>query len=302
MRPGGTQTKHGAAVRMRRRLGLAPRACVLLSCSLVLVIAGVSAYGMTVPSMVQAHAARELHIGRKAKSDLGTTAGYTWASVVSHVVFGVDPADEGEAPDNEVTLANGKTIVLTNTKIIHHLSDNSVSAVVNKAEQQKGQDTQQSGKPGGSGSSGSSSDSSNSSGGSGSGSASGGGSSSGGSTDGGAGGDTGSGGLSVAEEESIHSWLVTKYNMLDGYVTRANSVVSTYDATGDTGPCDTLANDMFVIRAEFGRQRFSTKSKWYRQYANLWGCYTNLCQWVGHYGDDDVALNNFNTNVAAIAL
>lgn len=301
MRPGGTQTKHGAAVRMRRRLGLAPRACVLLSCSLVLVVAGVSAYGMTVPSMVQAHAARELHIGRKAKSDLGTTTGYTWASVVSHVVFGVDPADEGEAPDNEVTLANGKTIVLTNTKIIHHLSDNSVSAVVNKTEQQKGQDTQQSGKPGGSGSSGSSSDSSNSSGGSGSGSASGGSgsnSSTGGSTD----GDTGSGGLSAAEEESIHSWLVTKYNMLDGYVARANSVVSTYNATGDTGPCDTLANDMFVIRAEFGRQRFSTKSKWYRQYANLWGCYTNLCQWVGHYGDDDVALNNFNTNAAAIAL
>ena len=287
---------------MRRRLGLAPRAYVLLSCSLVLVIAGVSAYGMTVPSMVQAHAARELHIGRKAKSDLGTTTGYTWASVVSHIVFGGNDADSPETSDNEVTLANGKTIVLTNTKIIHHLSDNSVSAVVNKAEQQKGQDTQQSGKPGGSGSSGSSSDSSNSSGGSGSGSASGGGSSSGGSTDGGAGGDTGSGGLSVAEEEGIHSWLVTKCNMLDGYVARANSVVSTYNATGDTGPCDTLANDMFVIRAEFGRQRFSTKSKWYRQYANLWGCYTNLCQWVGHYGDDDVALNNFNTNVAAIAL
>lgn len=301
MRPGGTQTKHGAAVRMRRRLGLAPRACVLLSCSLVLVVAGVSAYGMTVPSMVQAHAARELHIGRKAKSDLGTTTGYTWASVVSHVVFGGDDADSSETSDNEVTLANGKTIVLTNTKIIHHLSDNSVSAVVNKTEQQKGQDTQQSGKPGGSGSSGSSSDSSNSSGGSGSGSASGGSgsnSSTGGSTD----GDTGSGGLSAAEEESIHSWLVTKYNMLDGYVARANSAVSTYNATGDTGPCDTLANAMFVIRAEFGRQRFSTKSKWYRQYANLWGCYTNLCQWVGHYGNDDVALNNFNTNVAAIAL
>ena len=90
--------------------------------------------------------------------------------------------------------------------------------------------------------------------------------------------------------------------MLDGYVARANSVVSTYNATGDTGPCDSLTNDMFVIRAEFGRQTFSPKSKWYQQYANLWGCYTNLCQWVGHYGDDDVALNNFNTKVAAIAL
>ena len=174
MRPGGTQTKHGAAVRMRRRLGLAPRACVLLSCSLVLVIAGVSAYGMTVPSMVQAHAARELHIGRKAKSDLGTTAGYTWASVVSHVVFGGDDADSPETSDNEVTLANGKTIVLTNTKIITKLSNNSVASVINKAEQQKGQDAKQTGKPGGSGSSGSSPDSSG--GGSGSGSASGGGS------------------------------------------------------------------------------------------------------------------------------
>ena len=301
MRPGGTQTKHGAAVRMRRRLGLAPWAYVLLSCSLVLVIAGVSAYGMTVPSMVQAHAARELHIGRKAKSDLGTTTGYAWASVVGRTVFGVDPADESEQASNEITLANGKTIVLTNTKVITKLSNNSVASVVNKAEQQKEQDTQQTGKPGGSDGSGSGSGSAGSDGGSGSGSASGGGSS-GGSTGGGTGGDTNSGGLSAAEEESIHSWLVTKYNMLDGYVTRANSAVSTYNATGDTGPCDTLANDMFVIRAEFGRQRFSTKSKWYRQYANLWGCYTNLCQWVGHYGDDDVALNNFNTNVAAIAL
>ncbi|MDY3667463.1 hypothetical protein ACTNCR_03345 [Collinsella sp. HCP3S3_A7] len=300
MRPASTQTKHGAAVRIRRRLGLAPRAYVLLSCSLVLVIAGVSAYGMTVPSMVQAHAERELHIGRKAKSDLGTTTGYAWASVFGRTVFGVDPADEGERASNEITLANGKTIVLTNNKVITKLSNNSVASVVNKAEQQKGQDAQQTGQPGGSGSSGSSSDSSG--GGSGSGSASGGGSSSDGSTDGGAGGDTGSGGLSAAEEESIHSWLVTKYNMLDGYVARANSVVSTYNATGDTGPCDSLTNDMFVIRAEFGRQTFSPKSKWYQQYANLWGCYTNLCQWVGHYGDDDVALNNFNTKVAAIAL
>lgn len=298
MRPGGTQTKHGAAVRMRRRLGLAPRACVLLSCSLVLAIASVSAYGMTVPSMVQAHAARELHIGRKAKSDLGTTTGYAWASVVSHVVFGGDDADSPETSDNEITLANGKTIVLTNTKVITKLSNNSVASIVNKAEQQKEQGTQQAGKPGGSDGSGSS----GSDGGSGSGSASGGESSSGGSTDGDAGGGTGTGGLSAAEEESIHSWLVTKYNMLDGYVARANSVVSTYNATGDTGPCDSLVNDMFVIRAEFGRQTFPPQSKWYRQFANLWGCYTNLCQWVGHYGDDNVALNNFNNNVAAIAL
>lgn len=299
MRPGGTQKKHGATLRMRRRLGLAPRAYVLLSCSLVLVVAGVSAYGVTVPSMVQARTARELRMGHKAKSDLGTTTGYAWATVVAHVAFGVDDADSAETPDTEVTMANGKTIMLTNTKVIERLSNNSVSSVVNKAEQQKGQDTQQADKPGGS-------DSSSSSGGSGSGSTPGGsgsgGSTGSGSTGGNAGGDTSSGSLSAAEEESIHSWLVTKYNMLDGYVSRANSVVATYNSTGDTGPCDNLVGDMFVIRAEFGRQRFSPKSKWYRQYANLWGCYTNLCQWVGHYGDDDVALNNFNTNAAAIAL
>ena len=128
MRPGGTQTKRGAAVRMRRRLGLAPRAYALLSCSLVLVIAGVSAYGMTVPSMMQAHAAREPCVGHEVKSDLGTTTGYAWASVVAHIVFGTDDADGAEAPDNEVTLANGKTIVLTNTKIIDRLSNNSVLA------------------------------------------------------------------------------------------------------------------------------------------------------------------------------
>lgn len=139
MRPGGTQTKRGAAVRIRRRLGLAPRAYALLSCSLVLVIAGVSAYGMTVPSMMQAHAAREPRVGHEAKIDLGTTTGYAWASVVGHIVFGTDDADGAEAPDNEVTLANGKTIVLTNTKIIDRLSNKSVAATVNKVEQQKEQ-------------------------------------------------------------------------------------------------------------------------------------------------------------------
>lgn len=301
MRPGDTQTKRGAAVRIRRRLGLAPRAYALLSCSLVLVIAGVSAYGMTVPSMMQAHAAREPRVGHEVKSDLGTTTEYAWASVVGHIVFGTDDADGAEAPDNEVMLANGKTIVLTNTKIIDRLSNNSVAATVNKVEQQKEQDAQQSGKPGSSDTSGSGSDSSSSGGGSGSGSSTGG-PGNGGSTGGNTDNDANSGGLSAAEEESIHSWLVTKYNMLDGYVSRANDVVSTYNSTGDPRPCDSLVGEMFVIRAEFGRQTFSPRSRWYQQYANLWGCYTNLCQWVGHYGDDDVALGNFNNNVAALAL
>ncbi|MFR2627921.1 MAG: hypothetical protein ACLS89_10650 [Collinsella sp.] len=257
MRPGGTQTKRGAAVRIRRRLGLAPRAYVLLSCSLVLVIAGVTAYGMTVPSMMQAHAAREPRVGHEVKSDLGTTTGYAWASVVAHIVFGTDGRRRG--PDNEVTLANGKTIVLTNTKIIDRLSNNSVAATVNKVEQQKEQDAQQSGKPGSSDTSGSGSDSSSSGGGSGAGSSTGG-SGNGGSTGGNTDNDANSGCLSAAEEESIHSWLVTKYNMLDSYVSRANDVVSTYNSTGDPRPCDSLVGEMFVIRAEFGRQTFSPRS------------------------------------------
>lgn len=172
---------------------------------------------------------------------------------------------------------------------------------MNKVEQQKEQDAQQSGKPGSSDTSGSGSDSSSSGGGSGSGSSTGG-PGNGGSTGGNTDNDANSGGLSAAEEESIHSWLVAKYNMLDGYVSRANDVVSTYNSTGDPRPCDSLVGEMFVIRAEFGRQTFSPRSRWYQQYANLWGCYTNLCQWVGHYGDDDVALGNFNNNVAALAL
>ncbi len=86
--------------------------------------------------------------GMRSKATLGTTTGYAWASVVGHIVFGTDDADGAEAPDNEVTLANGKTIVLTNTKIIDRLSNNSVAATVNKVEQQKEQDAQQSGKPG----------------------------------------------------------------------------------------------------------------------------------------------------------
>ena len=90
--------------------------------------------------------------------------------------------------------------------------------------------------------------------------------------------------------------------MLDGYVARANSVVSTYNATGDYEPCKRLVREMYVIRAEFGRQTFPTKSKWYKQFGNLWGCYTNLCIWVERCGDDDIALNNFNNSLAAIAL
>lgn len=178
--------------------------------------------------------------------------GQVWSRILCLVA---DDADGAEAPDNEVTLANGKTIVLTNTKIIDRLSNNSVAATVNKVEQQKEQDAQQSGKPGSSDTSGSGSDSSSSGGGSGSGSSAGG-SGNGGSTGGNTDNDANSGGLSAAEEESIHRWLVTKYNMLDGYVSRANDVVSTYNSTGDPRPCDSLVGEMFVIRAEFGRQTF----------------------------------------------
>lgn len=172
---------------------------------------------------------------------------------------------------------------------------------MNKVEQQKEQDAQQSGKPGSSDTSGSGSDSSSSGGGSGSGSSTGG-SGNGGSTGGNTDNDANSGGLSAAEEESIHSWLVTKYNMLDGYVSRANDVVSTYNSTGDYEPCKRLVGEMYAIRAEFGRQTFPTNSKWYEQFGHLWGCYTYLCIWVERCGDDDIALNNFNNSLAAIAL
>ena len=302
MRPGGTQTKRGTAVRMRRRLGLAPRAYALLSCSLVLVIAGVSAYGMTVPSMMQAHAAREPRVGHEVKSDLGTTTGYAWASVVAHIVFGTDDADGAEAPDNEVTLANGKTIVLTNTKIIDRLSNNSVAATVNKVEQQKEQDAQQSGKPGSSDTSGSGSDSSSSGGGSGPGSSAGG-SGNGGSTGGNTDNDANSGGLSAAEEEAFHSWLVSKARQLDRFTSLANAAVADYNATGSAVSCDTLVNgELGSAWAEFGRKVAPQNSVWLSQFSNLWSCYTHLNRWVGYYGQHSDELETFNASVAAIAL
>lgn len=306
---------------LRRRLGLAPRAMGLMACSLVLAVGGVSAYGLSVPSLVAAHTARVPHIAPAAHGDLGTSTGYVWAEVFTRTVLGDDAAaSAGDASDGadeskgEVKLADGTVVRLTSVKHVTQLvqAQNTVKELAAQAESNSagGGNGSGGGNSAGGGSStsggGSTSGGSGSSGGNG-GSQAGGGSSSGsgGSTSGGnsnADGGGTTGGLSDAEEESIHSWLVTKYNMLDGYVSRANAAVAAYASTGDASACDNLANEMFSIRAEFGRQTFSTASKWYQQFAKLWGCYTNLSQWVGHYGDDDVALGNFNSNMAAIAL
>ena len=81
------------------------------------------------------------------------------------------------------------------------------------------------------------------------------------------------------------------------------SVVSTYNATGDTRTVRQPGRVRCLSFEPSSVVRHSRPGlRWYQQYANLWGCYTNLCQWVGHYGDDDVALGNFNNNVAALAL
>ena len=310
---------------LRRRLALAPRAVGLMACSLVLAVGGISAYGLAVPSLVAAHGAREPHIAHAAHGDLGASTGYVWADVFSRTVLGDDAGgpgagDEGAGKgDDEVELSDGTVIRLTSVKHVTQLvqAQNNVRNLVANATNgtanggvggggKKGTDTgtgsgNHTGSNGGSGVSSAESGGSASGGGgsgSGSGANSGGGSGSGGSS----GGSSSTGGLSDAQEESIHSWLVSKYNMLDGYVSRANAAVATYSSTGDASACDSLDNEIFSIRAEFGRQAFSPRSKWYQQYAKLWGCYTNLGQWVGHYGDDDVALGNFNNNMAALAL
>ena len=233
-----------------------------------------------------------MHIGRKAKNDLGTTTGYAWASVVGRTVFGVDPADEGEQASNEITLANGKTIMLTNTKVITKLSNNNVASVINKAEQQKEQDTQQAGKPGGSDGSGS---------GTGSGSASGGGSSSGGSTDGDAGGDTGTGSLSAAEEESIHSWLVTKYNMLDAM--SPAPIAWCRPITPRATPDHAIAWSMTCLSSvpSLAGRRFLPSQSGIDN-SPTFGAATQTCVNGSDIRRRYVALNNFNNNVAAIAL
>lgn len=316
-----SRSKGGVRRGLRRRLGLAPRAMGLMACSLMLAVGGVSAYGLSVPSLVAAHIARIPHIAPAAHGDLGTSTGYAWAEVFARTVLGDDAAasvgdalDGADKSKDEVKLADGTVVRLTNVKHVTQLvqAQNTVKELAAQVESNTAGGGNGSGSGNSAGGGNSASGGGSTSGGSGSnggngGSQAGGGSSSGsgGSTSGGssnAGGGGTTGGLSDAQEESIHSWLVAKYGMLDGYVSRANAAVATYSSTGDASACDALCDEIFSIRAEFGRQTFSPQSKWYQQYAKLWGCYTNLGQWVGHYGDDDVALGNFNSNMAAIAL
>lgn len=320
---GGAGRGGNAPRRMLRRFALAPRAAGLMACSLVLVAGGVSAYGLAVPFLVAAHAERVPHIAHTARHDLGSTTGYVWADVFSRTVLGRDAGDAAGSDGasskdaDEVELSDGTVIHLTGVKHVTQLvqASNTVKELAAKAEGGAAtgiaNGTATGGASGGKKPAGGTADGGNgadgsagggSNGGSSTGGNSGAGSNTGGNAGTGGNGSQNTGGLSDAEEESIHGWLVVKYSMLDGYVSRATSAVATYSSTGDTSACDSLCDELFPIRAEFGRQTFSPKSKWYRQFTSLWGCYTNLAQWVGHYGDDQVALDNFNNNLAATDL
>lgn len=310
----GSKRPMSAAHRLlRRRLGLAPRACALMGASLVLAVGGISAYGLALPSLVAAREARAPHIARSGHGDLGATTGYVWAEVFGRTMFGddtgaSDAGDAGAAGKDEIELSDGTVIRLASVKSVTQLVQTSntvkdIAAGAAAGGSGSGDKTSSGSNGNDNGSSGGSGTSSGSTGGNGTaGDNAGGGTTGGGSNSSSGGSGDDSGGLSATEEESIHSWLVTKYNMLDGYVSRANAAVATYGSTGDSSACDSLCGEMLPIRAEFGRQTFSPRSKWYGQFAKLWGCYTNLSQWVGHYGNDDVALTNFNNNLAAIAL
>lgn len=281
-------------------LGLAPRAMGLLTGSVALVVAGTVAYGATVPGLVAAQQERAPHVAHGGKSNLGGTAGYVWASVLDEVLFG-DSGEQGSAVPTEVTLADGSKVTIS-TKIVNQLGATTITKLVDHAEQAK------QGAQGGN-AQGSSSSAGSSSTGSGSGAAD----NAGSTGTPGSGADAGSGSGSTAEDDaparpteaeeaSIHSWLASKYSQIDGYVSRCNEAVATYRATGDGSSCDAIANEIFFVRAEFGRQTIPTASVWYTSFAKLWGAYTNLDIWVGHYGDDDNALNSFNANIAAVAL
>lgn len=301
--------------RLRRTLGLAPRAVVLMSCSCALALAAVAGYGATLPGMVEAREERTPHIERKGESSLGTTTGYVWARVLDGTLFAPSGAAGADGSDAKVTLENGTTILISSIKGTDALAATSVSKLVASAEKQlsgqQGQggssskDTSTStgdhaGAEGGTGGQGTSAGGASS--GSGSGSGSDGGSNSGGSTGGGSGSSDARPRPSAEEENNMHAWLVAKANALNGYVARVNAAVSTYNATGDTSACDNLANELFFMRGEFGRQTFSPQSVWYSQFSNLWGAYTHLDIYVGHYGEDAGALATFNEKVAAIAL
>lgn len=305
------------ALRLRRRLGLAPRGITLLACAAVLVAGTGAAYGATVPALASARGERIPHVARRAKTVLGSTTGYVWASILDSALFGTGEASGSEGATQTVTLADGKTIVLTNVRNVTRLTNANVNTLAAKAEEKAAEKAEGKQDAGGSTSSkgdgasgGSGSDSSSGSnsgsnqGGSGSGSSgdqSGSGSGSSGGSSGGSSSDTRPK-PTEAEEAQMHDWLVAKANALNGYVASVNAAVSTYNATGDISTCDNLANELFYIRCEFGRQTFSPRSVWYSQFANLWGAYTNLDIYVGRYGEDQDALATFNAKVAAINL
>ena len=293
------------ALRLRRSLGLAPRGATLLACAAALSVGATGVYGATLPALASARAERTPHVERHGKSALGSTTGYVWASILDGALFGMpDTGSDGAAPQT-VTLANGETIVLTSVKNMSALTSANVTQLAAKAEQKAAENT-----GGGQGSGAGSSDKGGDTG-SGTGDGAGSSDGSGQGSSGGQGGQSDSGATddsnqsnrpSAESEAQIHAWLVTKANALNGYVASVNAAVATYNATGDISTCDSLADELFYIRCEFGRQTFSTRSVWYSQFANLWGAYTNLDIYVGRYGEDQDALATFNAKMAAISL
>ena len=289
------------AQRLGRGLGLAPRALSLLACATVLALAASGAYGATVPSLVEARAERAAKPVRKGRTGLGSAAGYVWASVLDSALFGSGGTSGADGAPSAVTLPDGETVTvsgITGSSVLAS-SGASVAQLTAKIEQKAAENGS------GQASSGSGASSGNNTG-------TGTGSSSGGASQGDS-GNAGSGGSgsqmteeaakpTAAEEAQMHSWLVAKANALNGYTSRVNAAVSTYNATGDGSACDSLANELIYIRAEFGRQTFSPKSVWYSQFSNLWGAYTNLDIYVGRYGEDQSALATFNAKAAAISL
>ena len=296
-------------LRFRRALGLGYGSVGTVLFTLALAVACVGAYAITVPGMVQAKLKRA-SVSISRASDLPALAGYVVAASIDQTLFG--GANTGDvAQDAEDGNTDGvSSTTYTTLSGLSGLTGGSLGSIIQGAGESVDQDT-----AGDSIASGDDSDSGSGqvsantelSGGSGSSSSSAGDSASDAESGGNVGddsSDTQDNTPSPAEEEELHSWLVSQADKLESYMTRADAALATYESTGSTKACLSLANELEYERGVFGRKSgvCMSGSVWTSAFENLWGCYTNLDIYVGSFGEDALALQNFNNYYSAVAL
>lgn len=298
-----------AQLRFRRALGLGYGSVGTVLFTLALAVACVGAYAITVPGMVQAKLKRT-SVSISRAGDLPALAGYVVAASIDQSLF--DGTNTGAAMQGAEDGSTDGVSSTTYTTLsgLSGLTGGSLGNIIQGAGESAGQDA--------TGDSIASVDDSGSSGGqvSVNGGSSGGSGNDSSTADDSAshtesGGNTGDDSSDVqdnvpspAEEEELHSWLVSQANKLESYMTRVDAALATYESTGSTKACVSLDNELEHERGVFGRKSgvSMSGSVWTSAFDNLWGCYTNLDIYVASCGEDTLALQNFNNFYSAVAL